>query len=116
MPFVICEPGEVVIVPFPFSERPGTQRRPALVLSTESFNQGGHTAYAMITTQVRPPWRGDTPIQDREAAGLPRSCFVRLKLFTLDNRLVLRRAGRLSNRDQIRLKSNLREQLLDMLP
>ena len=98
---MICEPGDVAVVPFPFVERPGAKRRPALVLSAHAFNgESGHTVLAMITTQREPTWPGDTPIVDTKSAGLPHPCTVRLKLFTLSNHLLLRRAGRLSDADR----------------
>jgi len=97
---VICEPWDVVIVPFPFTERPGIKRRPALVISKKRFNNEGHTLLAMITTQDHPSWPGDTKIGDRQDAGLPASCLVRLKIFTLDNRLILKTIGRLSAADR----------------
>jgi len=109
---VICDAGDVAVVPFPFSERPGTKRRPALTLSDRRFNQAGHTILAMITTKTHSPWPGDRPIEDLEAAGLPRPCIVRLKLFTLDNRLILRRTGRLSESDQTAIQKNVEEHLL----
>ena len=97
---VICEPFDVVVVPFPFSDQAGSKRRPALVLSTSEFNSNGHTVLAMITTRGHRPWPGDCPISDAQAAGLPQPCMVRLKLFTLDNRLLLRRAGQLAPPDR----------------
>jgi len=60
---VICNAGDVAVVPFPFSERPGTKRRPALTLSDRRFNQAGHTILAMITTKTHSPWPGDQPIR-----------------------------------------------------
>ena len=104
---MICEAFEVVVVPFPFSERSGSKRRPALVLSTAEFNAGAHTVLAMITTRGHRPWPGDCPITDLQAAGLPQPCMVRLKLFTLDNRLLLRRAGRLADGDRLRVREAL---------
>jgi mRNA interferase MazF len=105
---VICEPGDVVVVPFPFTERPGAKRRPALVLSGRAFNRdSGHTVLAMITTKRTPAWPGDAPIDDIRQAGLPARCAVRLKLFTLDNRLILRRAGRLSAGDRTGVERGL---------
>ncbi len=101
---MICKPGDVVVVPFPFSERAGTKRRPALVLSAAAFNrESGHCILAMITTRTRPAWPGDAEIRDLRRAGLPRPCTVRPKLFTLDNRFVLRRAGRLAPADRDRV-------------
>jgi mRNA interferase MazF len=104
---VICEPGDVAVVPFPFSERPGTKRRPALVLSGRGFNEAGYTIFAMITTKSHTPWPGDVAIENLHQAGLPRPCIVRPKLFTLDNRLILERAGRLAGADRDAVRSSL---------
>ena len=97
---MICEPWNVVVVPFPFAEKLGTKRRPALVLSEASFNEGGNTILAMITSRAHEAWPGDTPIVKLDEAGLNVSCMVRLKLFTLDNRLIARRIGHLSPLDR----------------
>jgi len=97
---VICDPWDVVVVPFPFTEKAGVKRRPALALSSRVFNEKGHTILAMITTKSHFPWPGDSPIVDLAAAGLHAPCIVRLKLFTLDNSLFLRHSGRLSEEDR----------------
>ena len=70
---VICEPWDVVIVPFPFVEKGSIKRRPAVVFSKRAFNQGGHTILAMITTKTHRPWPGDTDIGHHADAGLPSS-------------------------------------------
>lgn len=106
------EPWQVVIVPFPFSEIAGTKRRPALVLSRRSFNDGGHVILAMITTKSEPVWREDAWIEEPESAGLDRRCLVRMKLFTLDSRLIVRSAGRLGAADVLRVKENLARYLV----
>lgn len=99
---------DVVVVPFPFTERVGQKRRPALVVSKKEFNQNGHTLLAMITTQIHPPWPGDTLVEDSQAAGLPDACLVRLKVFTLDNRIILKKAGHLFPSDQTRVVKRFR--------
>lgn len=93
---------DVVIVPFPFSDLPHAIRRPALVLSdAASFGRAiGHSVMAMITSAKNAPWPLDTPLQDLAAAGLPAPSVVRMKLFTLDHRLVVRKAGRLAQDDR----------------
>ena len=98
---------DIVVVPFPFSEAAGSKRRPALVLSSTAFNSAGHTVLAMITTSGHRPWPGDCAVTDIQSAGLPRPCIVRLKLFTLDNRIILRRIGRLAKRDIAGVKAAL---------
>ena len=105
---MICEPWAVIIVPFPFTEGPQSKRRPALALSTKAFNENGYTVLAMITTKAHHPWPGDTDIDDYQLAGLKTPCIVRLKIFTLDNRLVVRQVGRLSDKDRKKTSQNIR--------
>lgn len=94
-------PGDVVVVPFPFSDREPSKRRPALVCSAAAFNDHSqHLVLAMITTASHTKWPGDVAIRDLKPTGLPVPSIVRWKLFTLDATLVLRRAGALSVRDR----------------
>ena len=93
---------DVVVVPFPFTDRESIKRRPALILSrSDTFgNRIGHSVLAMITSRSRTGWPLDVPINDGESAGLTAPSLVRMKLFTLDHRLILRKAGRLCEDDQ----------------
>jgi mRNA interferase MazF len=103
---LILESFDVVVVPFPFTDRDATKRRPALVLSSSPFNQASqHSILAMITLAEQSAWLGDHVIADLETAGLPTECVVRLKLFTLDHRLVIRKAGALGMPDQKKLRA-----------
>jgi mRNA interferase MazF len=111
---VISEPWDVVLVPFPFVERAGAKRRPALVISSEQFNTSGNTVLSMITSKGHRPWPGDVEISDRSAGGLPAPCILRLKLFTLDNRLILRRLGRLSSVDRANAAAELGRYVCEM--
>ncbi|MSQ70559.1 MAG: type II toxin-antitoxin system PemK/MazF family toxin [Betaproteobacteria bacterium] len=91
---------DVVVVPFPFTDRLAAKRRPALVVSHAAFNRAaGHSVMAMITSAAHSSWPQDVSIRDFATAGLPKACVVRMKLFTLDQRLVLQAAGCLSKRD-----------------
>lgn len=93
---------DVVVVPFPFTDRTTTKRRPALVLSdAEAFNkQVGQSVLAMITSARNSDWPLDVEIENLDSAGLPSASVVRMKLFTLDNQLVIRKAGALAINDQ----------------
>ena len=99
---------DVVVVPFPFSDRPGRKRRPALVLTNSSFNRAGHTVLCMITSTGRADWPGDVEIKDLRSAGLSARCLVRFKLFTLDNQLILKSIGRLDAADLGSVSGNLK--------
>jgi mRNA interferase MazF len=99
----------VVVVPFPFTDRNTTKRRPALVLSDrgEFGRQAGHSVMVMITTASHSRWPLDVVLADRETAGLPAPSLVRMKLFTLDDRLVQRQLGTLSLDDRAAVKAAL---------
>ena len=94
------EPFDVVVVPFPFTDRPVTRRRPALVLSSSAFLAAHEqSTLAMITSSRGDLWPSDVPIQDWREASLNVPSRVRFKLFTLDNDMIVRRLGSLSERD-----------------
>lgn len=100
---------DVIRVPFPFTDRDAHKVRPAVVLSGHAaFNAGaGHSVCAMITSAKRSVWPLDLVIEDLAAAGLPNPCLVRMKLFTLDHRLILGKSGRFSAADAAHLRQRL---------
>ena len=98
---MICDQGDVAVVPFPFVDADTEKRRPAVVLSRTDFNRAnGHSLFAMITTPARSRWAGDISISDLKSAGLSHPCVLRWKVFTLPNDIILRRAGRLNEADR----------------
>lgn len=103
---VICDRGDVAIVPFPFADMAISKMRPALVLSKRQFNEeNGNTVLAMITTAKRSAWPSDVHLQEASAAGLHADCYVRWKIFTLPNDLLRRLAGALSTGDSVRVRN-----------
>lgn len=91
---------DVISVPFPFTDRDATKRRPALVISNEFFNrQHDQLVLAMITTTTNNVWLSDVSLTNWQEAGLKVACHFRLKLFTLDQNLVLKTIGHLSSQD-----------------
>jgi mRNA interferase MazF len=113
---MIYEPFDVVVVPFPFTDSAQTKRRPALVLSqTSNFgNKIGHSVLAMITSKKNAPWPLDCEIINKKQSGLTAPSVVRMKLFTLDNRFIIRKIGHLSDSDQKMVKQSL-SQIFDYL-
>ena len=107
---VTFEQFDVVVVPFPFTDRAQNKRRPALVISKQEFNlAAGHSVMAMITSATENAWPLDIRISNLKAAGLPAASVVRMKLFTLDHRFVLRKAGRLNKADEKAVLTALNE-------
>lgn len=100
---------DVLVVPFPFTDRAAEKRRPAVVLTLRAANaQTGHSVCAMITSAENAPWPHDIPLIDLASAGLSSASVIRLKWFTIDNRLILRRAGALAVRDRRSLRRVMR--------
>lgn len=91
---------DVVAVPFPFTDRDAIKRRPALVISNERFNQQhNQLVLAMITSATDTVWPSDVSFTHWKEAGLKVACHFRLKLFTLNQALVVKTIGHLSSQD-----------------
>lgn len=90
---------DVVVVPFPFTDRRTSKRRPALVVSSADFNDAHEQTVLAMITSVRALWPSDVAIQDWQGAGLNVPCKVRFKLFTIDDLLIVRKIGSLSTPD-----------------
>ena len=103
------QPFDLVRVPFPFTDRQTSKRRPALVLSNMGFqNDSEHLYLEMVTSSAaHSHWLLDWPIQEIKTAGLPIPCVVRFKLFTLDQPLVFRTPCCLSSADRLGVGQHL---------
>jgi len=108
---VSYKPFDVVVVPFPFTDQNTEKRRPALVLSDhDNFNAITETCVlAMITSAKNPGWPLDAQIGSLQKAGLPAPSKVRMKIFTLDSRLILKKIGVLASEDQKSVTAILRK-------
>ena len=77
---------DVLKVPFPYTNRPVRQRRPALVVSSGISKDTPRSLWVlMITSAEHRGWPGDVPITDLGAAGLPAPSIVRTaKIATIE--------------------------------
>lgn len=102
--------GDVVLVPFPFTDLSGRKKRPALVVSSDANNQAqDDLVLAQISSQVS----SDVPADEHlivgwQQAGLLHPSVVRPKLFTIDSSLVLKALGRLPANDMAGIDNKLR--------
>lgn len=87
--------GQVVILPFPFSDLSDAKRRPALVLAPLT---GDDLIVCQITTVTRTDsYAIPLTATDFATGSLPHPSIIRTnRLFTADSRLVIRTAGALS--------------------
>ena len=96
----IYAPGDIVVVPFPCSDRLAEKRRPALVLSNARLAEQGLVWLAMITSARQPALPHDAPIADLALAGLPAPSVVRpTKIATVEPSRIARKAGRLGGEE-----------------
>ena len=103
---------DVVIVPFPCTDSSKTKKRPAVVISDSSdYEKTGHSVCVMVTSSKNTPWPLDCAVTDLKIAGLPAPSTVRMKLFTIDDRLIQRKAGVLSKEDALNVSQRLSEVL-----
>lgn len=88
---------DIVVLPFPYSDRLAEKRRPALVVSSDELRGGfGLLWVAMITSAGNQPWTCDVDIADIAQTGLPAPSVVRpAKLATVEAHRVIRTLGRL---------------------
>jgi mRNA interferase MazF len=108
---VIFNPFDVVVYAFPYVEKAGFVKRPALILSEyKCFGAGsGVSIVAMITSAKASVWPLDISISDLSNAGLTNPCIVRMKLNTAANDLIERRIGSLSDVDRQAVTGSLRK-------
>jgi len=94
--------GEVVLIAFPFTDLSTTKMRPALIVSSNEFNSRNlDVILAAITSQIPkkiPTTDHLLALDDQKQAGLPKTSLVKLgKVVTLDQRLVRKKLGSLSD-------------------
>lgn len=78
--------GDVVKVPFPYTDRSARQSRPALIVSLPAMEANhGLLWVVMITSAENRSWPGDVRIDDLSSAGLPAASVIRpTKIATID--------------------------------
>jgi len=90
--------GDVLVLPFPYSDRLAEKRRPAVVVSKPALERAhGVVWVAMITSGRGAARADDVVIGDLARAGLPAPSVVRpVKIATVEPARVLRVAGALT--------------------
>ena len=92
---------DIVTVPFPYTNRPIEQRRPALILAViEAAESPVMLWVAMITSAANRAWPKDIPITDPHMAGLPAPSVIRLAKIATIELAAARQLGRLAIPDR----------------
>lgn len=102
---------DLVIVPFPFSDGITLKKRPAVVISSNQYQQSRPDVILLaITSRIRNPLGyGEAVIQDWQQAGLMKPSILKLLVFSLETSRILMKLGTLTYGDRERLAEILQE-------
>lgn len=89
--------GEVVLVPFPFTNQNALKKRPSIIISSREYNAARPDLILIaVTSQVKTPLLfGETMISDWRAAGLLKLSVIKPVITTVQRDLVIKKLGKL---------------------
>lgn len=99
--------GDIVLVPFPFTDQSAAKKRPAVVISSAAYQRERPDIIIMaVTSQVKSAQTlGEVVIKDWQDAGLLKPSVIKPVIATIEKPLVISALGRLKNDDQAALRS-----------
>jgi mRNA interferase MazF len=99
--------GDVVLVPFPFTDQSGVKKRPAVVVSSSDYNASRRDSVIMaITSQVRQPLAfAEAMVVDWRGCGLIRASVFKPVFESVELGLVIRTLGSLPAADAKTLRA-----------
>jgi mRNA interferase MazF len=101
--------GDIVLVPFPFTDQSETKKRPAVVISSSAYHRSGPDLLIMaITSKMRVVRSvGEFRVKDWQGAGLLKPSAIKSVITTIERSLVLKRLGRLNAEDKQSLRRTI---------
>ena len=93
--------GDILLVPFPFTDQTSSKKRPAVIISSKIYNQQKLDLIIMaITSQISSSITfGELHIIDFAAAGLIKASVIKPVISTIEKSLVIRKLGQLQDSD-----------------
>lgn len=95
---IACNFGDVVLVPFPFTDQTTSKKRPAVVVSSDAYHQNRPDIIVMaVTSQISRAAgsSGDVAVSHWKEAGLLKPSVLKPVIATIEQGLVLRKLGSL---------------------
>lgn len=104
-----CSFGEILLVPFPFTDQSDVKKRPAVVVSSNAYNKERPDIVIMaVTSQVRSAnYLRDIAVSQWKEAGLLKPSVIKPIFTTIEKGLVIQKLGNLKEKDQASLKEAL---------
>ncbi len=100
--------GDVVLIPFPFTDLTTTKTRPAVVVSVSEFEKETEDFIVAMITSVPHSTPYDYEVKDWQTANLLSPSWVRAKLVALNPKLVRYKPGRLTDSDLTEINKRIR--------
>ncbi len=101
--------GDIILVPFPFTDQSTSKKRPAVIISSQAYNTERPDLIIMaVTSQIKPTSIiGEVIIQEWEDAGLLKPSAIKPVITTIEKKLALKKMGQLKNDDLAALQKNI---------
>jgi len=105
------EQGDIVLIPFPYSDLTGNKIRPALIISNKNLNKSEDRICCLVTSNIH---KGDLEIrkEDFKEGKLPFKSAIRPhRIFTIDRRIIKKRLCTINNKLHERVISEVNKYL-----
>ncbi|MEX0718785.1 MAG: type II toxin-antitoxin system PemK/MazF family toxin [Planctomycetaceae bacterium] len=101
-----CDPGDVVLVRFPFTDLSSHKKRPAVVVSPASYS-AKHGDLIVVALTSQPQADDSLRLDDWRAAGLIKATWIKPLLGTAAQTVVAKKLGGLTASDRRRIRDVL---------
>ncbi|MCO6412629.1 MAG: type II toxin-antitoxin system PemK/MazF family toxin [Thiogranum sp.] len=101
--------GDIILVPFPFTDQSRSKKRPAVIISSTNYNSERPDLIIMaVTSQLKQSHTfGEVIVENWQSAGLLKPSAIKPVITTIEKRLVIKAMGRLNADDCAALKESL---------
>lgn len=109
-----CRFGDVVLVPFPFTNQTTSKKRPAVIVSSDTYHRERQDVVVVaVTSRTASPSAktGDVQIDQWHESGLLKASLIKPVFMTLEKGMILRTLGALQPRDDKALRAALQQVL-----
>ncbi|HJX17321.1 MAG TPA: type II toxin-antitoxin system PemK/MazF family toxin [Acidiferrobacterales bacterium] len=94
--------GDIVLVPFPFTDQSATKKRPAVVVSSQAYNtMRPDLIIQAVTSQIGTSNTfGEVVVNQWQQAGLLKPSAIKPVITTIEKSIVIKPMGRLTPQDR----------------
>jgi mRNA interferase MazF len=110
--------GDIILVPFPFTDLTTTKKRPAVVVSSEKYHMSRPDLIIMaVTSRLHQVDKlGEMLVMEWQSAGLIKPSVFKPILATIENTLVLKQLGSLQSRPPLAQSDSSRNSRVELSP